>query len=109
MAHGSHTVRVELKGYKGDARAIQLASDRLAVSFELRAEVATGKVALFGTPNSTVSVDGIHEGTIPFQIALNEGTHVFKVTLPNGETFSTSKEIRFGTDGRAVTINLSSP
>ncbi len=109
IAHGSHTVRVEMPGYTSDARAIQLASDSMAVSFELRAELARGRVALFGVANSTVSIDGAQGGVVPFQVTLSEGTHVFQVTLPSGESFSTSRDIRFGTDGRTLTVNLASP
>jgi hypothetical protein len=108
VGFGRHTVRVEKPGYKGQSRVIMVESD-LALPFELQAEVATGRVAVFGEPQSTVSEGGNQLGTIPFQVVLGEGMHRFKVTLPSGESFTTTQDIRFGTDGRAVTINLSAP
>ncbi len=109
LPHGEHTVRVELPGYKSDARAVRLAAERLAVSFELRPEVKLGKVAVFGVPQSRVSIDGSFVGTVPLQTQLSEGSHAFSVEMPDGQTFQTVQEVRFGSDGRPVTINLSSP
>jgi hypothetical protein len=100
---------VELSGHKASSRVIDLQAERLAVSFELRADVKMGKVAVFGVPQSEVSIDGSFVGRIPLQTSLSEGTHAFTVKTPDGVSFSTTKEVRFGPSGRPVTINLSAP
>ena len=109
VPYGTHTVKVELEGFEPASRSLNVVSETMSVPFELRAATMRGRVALFGVQGSTVDIDGSAGGRVPFQIALEEGTHMFKVTLPSGETFTTSREIRFGSDGRTATVNLSSP
>ena len=109
VPYGNHTVKVDLQGFESGTRSLNLVSEAMSVPFELRKAVVRGKVALFGVPGSSVDIDGSPAGTIPFQVKLDEGSHTFTVKLPSGETFTTPRDVRFGSDGRPVTINLTTP
>jgi hypothetical protein len=109
VPYGRHTIRVEKKGFETHSQAYNVVSDPMSVTFELRAAAVTGKVAFFGVTGSKVKIDGSPAGEIPFPMSLQEGTHMFEVTLPAGDTFTTSRDIRFGTDGKMLTVNLSAP
>ena len=110
--YGLHTVRVELDGYKTDARTVDLQTSSMAVPFELRAVVVTGKVNILGgagTSGAALFVDGARVGQLPGTANLSEGTHSFKVELPDGTSFTRVLNIRFEVPGRPVTVTLESP
>jgi len=98
-----------MEGFESFSKAYNVASDERSVTFELRPASVTGKVAFFGEPGSKVEIDGSPADVIPFQVSLEEGMHMFKVTLPSGDTFNASRDIRFGADGKTLTVNLSAP
>ena len=98
-----------MDGFEPSSKTYNVVSESMTVSFELRAAAVTGKVAFFGVTGSKVDIDGSPAGQIPFQMSLQEGRHMFKVTLANGQTFTTPREIRFGADGKTLTVNLSAP
>ena len=110
--YGLHTVRVELDGYKTDARTVDLQTSSMAVPFELRPVVVTGKVNILGgggTSGAALYVDGNRVGQLPATANLSEGTHTFKVELADGTSFTRILNIRFEVPGRPVTVTLEAP
>jgi len=109
LDYGMHTVRVEMAGYKSDARAVDVQVADMSVPFELRPVVVSGDVNIFGATGSRVFVDDNPVGNLPTTARLSEGKHSFRVVTEDGSSFTLSREVRFDVPGRAVTVVLSEP
>ncbi len=108
VAYGSHTVKIDMDGYEGSTRSVDVQTRSLSVPFQLKAVGgATGRVNLFGTTGSVVYDGSTKLGTIPVTAQLTEGPHTFKVVLPDGSSYSVTRNVQFPDGGRPVNIPLS--
>ena len=107
VAYGNHTVKLSLDGYESTTRTVDVKTGSLSVPFQLKSTATTGRVNLFGTTGSVVYDGSTKLGTIPVTAQLSEGTHTFKVVLPDGSSYSVTRNVQFPDGGRPVNIPLS--
>ncbi len=106
---GPHRVRVEHAGYKSEAREVDLRAGATTVPFNLKPDVVTGQVNVYGPMGFRVSVDGHDMGPMPVTVQVSEGVRQFKLSGESGEACTIPKEIAFRSPGRPETVTLQCP
>lgn len=104
---GLYIIRLELDGYRATSQTLRMKDATASLSFALDAVPITGQVNLFGlAAGAEVWLGERKLGALPVSTRLEEGTHTFRVVLPDGSTFSQTREIRFSNPGQPVTVTL---
>ncbi|MDP2306711.1 MAG: PEGA domain-containing protein, partial [Pseudomonadota bacterium] len=109
LPYGAHQVRVVRAGYKTEVRDVNIRVRELTVPFNLKPEVVTGQVNVYGPDGFRVVVDGHDMGPMPVTVQVSEGVRQFKLVGSDGSTCNLPKEIKFKAAGRPETITLACP
>jgi len=105
--YGVYIVRLELDGYRATSQTLKMDGPTAALNLALNAVPVSGQVNLFGlVPGSVVWLGERKLGALPVSTRLEEGTQTFRVVLPDGTSFTQTREIRFSTPGQPVTVTL---
>jgi serine/threonine-protein kinase len=102
---GSHDVRVELRGYEPQVRAVALSAETPAAELQVtlsRAAPTTGTADIASTPpGATVTVDGKASGRTPLSaVALKAGARRLELALEGHEPWSGTVDVVAGQKGR---------
>jgi hypothetical protein len=102
---GPYILDVQLAGYQGIQRVVDVTDTPQQVPIELVAELRSGIVFVFlqGRDSDALFIDGKAEGTLPGRATLSEGTHTFAVEGAAGR-FEVTRDVRF--EGGTLQINL---
>ncbi|MFZ5478377.1 MAG: PEGA domain-containing protein [Myxococcota bacterium] len=109
LPYGVHHVRVVRAGFKTEVRDVNIRVRELTVPFNLKPEVVTGQVNVYGPDGFKVVVDGHDMGPMPVTVQVSEGLRQFKLVGPDGKSCTLPKEIRFKVAGRPETVTLECP
>ncbi|MES2637855.1 MAG: PEGA domain-containing protein [Myxococcota bacterium] len=109
LPYGAHQVRVVRAGYKTEVRDVNIRVRELTVPFNLKPDVVTGQVNVYGPDGFRVVVDGHDMGPMPVTVQVSEGVRQFKLVGTDGSTCNLPKEIKFKAVGRPETITLACP
>lgn len=109
LPYGAHQVRVVRAGYKTEVRDVNIRVRELTVPFNLKPEVVTGQVNVYGPDGFRVVVDGHDMGPMPVTVQVSEGVRQFKLVGSDGNACNLPKEIKFKAAGRPETITLACP
>ncbi|MDG1480456.1 MAG: PEGA domain-containing protein [Myxococcota bacterium] len=103
---GSHTIKVELDGYRTEIRAVDMQSGELAVPFELKPIIAKGTVHIFGKTGHMIYIDGTQSGTSPVNTTLTPGRHTIRVVAEDGTSATITAEVEFTDSTTPFIIDL---
>lgn len=92
---GSHTIKVEMDGYRTESRAVDMQSSELAVPFELKPSIAKGTVHIYGKTGHLIYIDGNPVGTSPINTTLTPGRHTIRVVAEDGTSATITAEVEF--------------
>lgn len=110
LPYGAHQVRVVRAGYKTEVRDVNIRIREMTVPFNLKPDVVTGQVNVYGPDGFRVVVDGHDMGPMPVTVQVSEGVRQFKLVGSEGSTCNLPKEIKFKAGGRPeTTITLACP
>lgn len=109
LAYGAHQIKVVRTGYKTEVRDVNIRVRELTVPFNLKPEVVTGQVNVYGPDGYRVMVDGHDMGPMPVTVQVSEGVRQFKLVGADGASCNLPKEIKFKAQGRPETITLACP
>jgi hypothetical protein len=109
LPYGVHHVRVVRAGYKTEVRDVNIRVRELTVPFNLKPEVVTGQVNVYGPDGYRVVVDGHDMGPMPVTVQVSEGVRQFKLIGGDGTTCTLPKEIKFKAAGRPETVTIACP
>ncbi|MDP2311515.1 MAG: PEGA domain-containing protein, partial [Pseudomonadota bacterium] len=109
LPYGAHQVRVVRAGYKTETRDVNIRVRELTVPFNLKPDMVTGQVNVYGPDGFRVVVDGHDMGPMPVTVQVSEGVRQFKLVGSDGSACNLPKEIKFKAAGRPETITLACP
>jgi len=109
LPFGTHRVKVERSGFKAEAREIDLQGPEITVPFNLKPEVLTGQVNVYGPIGWRVAVDGHDMGPMPVTVQMAEGVRQFKLTGDNGQGCVIPRQLTFRNPGKPETVTLECP
>lgn len=110
LPYGAYNIRVVKSGFKTEVRDVNIRVAELSVPFNLRAEVVTGQLNVYGPTGYRVFIDGYDRGAMPLTVQVSEGVRQFRlVNDADGSGCTVPKDIKFRTPGRPETLTLSCP
>ncbi|MCB9664245.1 MAG: PEGA domain-containing protein [Alphaproteobacteria bacterium] len=101
LPYGAHEVELSLDNYKPLKRSIEVASDKPKFPHVLEPAVRQGNVHVVapGLEGALLLVDGVAQGSLPREVLLTEGGHIFEVRSPNAPPQRVRKVVSLAAQG----------